>query len=122
MLFAYVTIMDDLINSEEEVQLLRTGTDLVIAGNYLGRDKTIINVFNILLKYFDVHSSDFAHLKKATDGLRKWYMTCGRIQLTSFLHGYRIAPWLCGTMVIGLFLLAVSILQAIVAVKKIQGH
>ncbi|KAL2632956.1 hypothetical protein R1flu_004435 [Riccia fluitans] len=121
-LFAYVKIMDDLIDSKEDVQLLRRGKDPIIVGNYLGRDKVIVDLFNSPLKNFNVHLSDFAHFKEATDEIRKWYMTCGRIQLTSFLDGYRIAPWLCGTLVVGLFLLVVSVLQAIEEVEKIQGH
>ncbi|KAL2630591.1 hypothetical protein R1flu_015277 [Riccia fluitans] len=98
--FAYVIIMGYLIDSEEDVRLLRRGKDPVIAGNYLGRDKMINDLFNSPLKNFNAHLSDFAHCKEATDGIRKWYMKSWRIQLTSFLDGYRIAPWLCGTLVV----------------------
>ncbi|KAL2608073.1 hypothetical protein R1flu_026646 [Riccia fluitans] len=50
-LFDYVSIMDELIDSEEDVQLLRKGT--VIDGNYQGQDKAIVDLFSNPLQNFN---------------------------------------------------------------------
>ncbi|KAL2611005.1 hypothetical protein R1flu_022697 [Riccia fluitans] len=59
-LIAYVQAMDDLINTEEDVQLLRKGDEPVISVNYLGQDKMVADLFNNPLRNFpSVRNEDF---------------------------------------------------------------
>ncbi|KAL2611602.1 hypothetical protein R1flu_023294 [Riccia fluitans] len=117
-LFAYVTIMDELIDSEEDVQLLRKGT--VIDGNYLGQDKAIVDLFSNPLQNFNATFSDFSHLQEVMDQIERWCRAQWRVKLTRFIDRFKVEPWLVITLVVSTFLLVASILQSIAAVKDIR--
>ncbi|KAL2611500.1 hypothetical protein R1flu_023192 [Riccia fluitans] len=136
-LFAYVTIMDDLISSEEDVQLLRKGDEPIITENYLGEDKKIAEVtrcqvsmrtYLILVTSTHYRSDqipitdhrlpiDYRRLP-VTDQIHEWYKAGWRIRLTRFLDKFDHTPWAVITLLVAAFLLVAAIVQVYFAVKR----
>ncbi|KAL2611499.1 hypothetical protein R1flu_023191 [Riccia fluitans] len=117
-LFAYMTIMDDLISSEEDVQLLRKGDEPVITENYLGEDKKIAELFNDTLPDFNANLSDFIDFDSVTNQIHDWYKAGWRIRLTRFLDRFDHTPWAVITLLVAAILLVAAMVQVYFAVER----
>ncbi|KAL6660791.1 hypothetical protein ACP70R_001826 [Stipagrostis hirtigluma subsp. patula] len=107
----YFIFMDNIIESERDVALLRSKG---VLRNFLGSDKAVAELFNTLRKGADlnpwgkvsgVQGMMTAHCKKRRN---KWR--------TSFMHTYLRNPWVFISLVAAVILLALTVLQAVYAV------
>ncbi|KAL2613206.1 hypothetical protein R1flu_024898 [Riccia fluitans] len=112
---AFVLLMDELISTEEDVQLLRKGPEPVISVNKTGEDKGVANLFNIL-QNFD-GSIGIGDLKIVIKEIHAWNDTRWRHQVTHFMDRFVIAPWIVIAMVASTILLAATLLQTVYTVE-----
>lgn len=107
----YVSLMDELIDSEEDVALLRKRK---IITNHLGSDAEVAKLFNGLCKGVNVN------LEGAFDGLTEKvhnkYNNNFRVQLAELVREYFSSPWKTLGLLGGIALLLLSIVQTIVAI------
>ncbi|KAL3698831.1 hypothetical protein R1sor_012907 [Riccia sorocarpa] len=118
-LTVFMQIMDNLIDTEEDVQLMRRGRkdEPVIAVHHLGEDKMVAELFNNLLKNFPhADVSSFEDLKSVIDEIQVWHRSPRRRQVTSFVDRVGAEPWYVVTLLVAFVLLAVAILQTIYTV------
>lgn len=109
----YLTLMDELIDSEEDVAVLRK-SDIVI--NYLGSDSEVAELFNGLCKGVTVSRTDaLAKLKGDVDN---HYRSKFKVWFTELMKEHFSSPWrslaLAGAIV-ALLLTAVQTIYAILS-------
>eukprot|EP01018_Ginkgo_biloba_P036552 Gb_34674 [translate_table: standard] len=86
----YFKLMDELIDSEQDVTLLRKHE---IISNYLGSDKQAAQAFNSLATPI-YKSVGFPPIDRVRGGLEKYYERKYRILWSEFWEAYFSKPWL----------------------------
>ncbi|KAL3675835.1 hypothetical protein R1sor_025783 [Riccia sorocarpa] len=106
----FVCFMDELIDSEEDVDLLMRGNDPVIAYNLLGDKKKLANVFaNLLQNYSCPNDERFSSIRTE---LITWSSVRWRCRLKEFLERFATTPWLLVSLIAATILL---VLQSVLA-------
>ncbi|XP_055802624.1 putative UPF0481 protein At3g02645 isoform X2 [Solanum dulcamara] len=106
----YASFMDQLIDSDKDVNLLRQKGIIV---NYLGEDKEVASLFNKIGKgvttYRDFYYKD--EFKKANKHCEKtWNRT-----MASLMHNYFSSPWVGASTVAAIIFLILTAIQTILA-------
>ncbi|KAL3675797.1 hypothetical protein R1sor_025745 [Riccia sorocarpa] len=109
---SYFSFMDELIDSEEDVELLMYGKNPVIIANNVGDNKDLANMFDHMLQNF-VITADQDRFSQLKAEVNIWYNTRWRRQLTGFLDQFVISPWLLVCLIVATILLILSLLQTI---------
>ncbi|GLJ47685.1 hypothetical protein SUGI_1007090 [Cryptomeria japonica] len=108
----YMCIMDDLIDSKEDVELFRRAN---IIKNYLGTDDEVAQIFNDLCSGI-TGKEDF---KEPLRNVNDYYK---RNQLTVWIHEFWeehcSKPWYIISFVVGILILVMTLLQTIYTIKK----
>ncbi|KAL3675521.1 hypothetical protein R1sor_025469 [Riccia sorocarpa] len=108
-LLSFVLFMDELIDSEEDVALLRHGDAPVICYNCLGDNKELADLFANLLQNFSLESDE--RLVRIRTEITCWSNKWWRRHSNRFLDRFSRAPWLLGSLIAATILLVLSLLQ-----------
>ncbi|BBN00327.1 hypothetical protein MPTK1_1g28210 [Marchantia polymorpha subsp. ruderalis] len=107
----YLAVMDALIDSPDDVRLLRKGAEPVIALNYLGDDRDVALLFNNVLQKLSVRFSD--EVKSLFTEVHDWYSSPIRHQVTRFVSRFQERPWLFISLVAANILFILTGLQTV---------
>ncbi|KAL3683986.1 hypothetical protein R1sor_002008 [Riccia sorocarpa] len=111
---AWVLLMDELINTEEDVELLMEGKDPVIKRNALGDNKRVVDIFTNLLEGFTFEmGKESEHMYYVRDELIIWYSNWWRRAVVSLLRRFRLEPWLLLSLLAAIALLVLASLQTV---------
>eukprot|EP01018_Ginkgo_biloba_P036556 Gb_34677 [translate_table: standard] len=103
----YFKLMDELIDSEQDVALLRKHE---ILSNYLGSDTQAARVFNSLATPIEV-GYGFPRIDLIRHGLEKYYERKYRILWSEFWEAYFSKPWLVAGSLGATLLLLLTVAQ-----------
>ncbi|XP_062162472.1 UPF0481 protein At3g47200-like [Alnus glutinosa] len=106
----YVTLMDYLINSPKDVELLRRRG---IIENFLGDDEAVSTMFNKLVE--NVILSNFCYNKIFTD-LNKHCSRRKNVWIANLRHKYFNSPWALISFLAAAFLLLLALAQTIFSI------
>ncbi|KAL2613199.1 hypothetical protein R1flu_024891 [Riccia fluitans] len=113
---AFVSVMDELISTEEDVHLLREGPEPVISANLLRENKRVADLFDNILQNFVYSNLVLVDLDEVINDLHAWNDARWRHQVTHFIDRFVTAPWIFVTMVAATLLLSVTIGQTVYTV------
>ncbi|CAM6083769.1 unnamed protein product [Calypogeia fissa] len=106
----YIDFMDSLIDSENDVMVLRSGKYPTIAYNSLGTDAAVANLFNTLLQYtILIPSKKWSKLRCE---IYDFYNKGQRQMYLEFKEAYFGKPWLTISVVAATIALIMTILTA----------
>ncbi|XP_056176076.1 putative UPF0481 protein At3g02645 [Syzygium oleosum] len=108
---AYIFFMDNIIDTEQDIALLRTQG---IIQNFLGSNKEVADLFNSLTKDMTVFldEGDESVQKKITEHCEK---SCNMWR-ANLMHTYFRNPWSILSLIAALFLFALTIIQTVYSV------
>lgn len=110
----YLELMDDLIDTHRDVELLRKGRDPVISHNFLGSDKKVATMFNSLLH--DCHTSRSPKWIQLRQEIAAYYNKKYIKLYVEFTEIYFTKPWVVVSLLIATVLLALTLYQGIDAI------
>ncbi|KAL3686207.1 hypothetical protein R1sor_004229 [Riccia sorocarpa] len=113
-LISYLSIMDDLINTEEDVRLLRKGKTPVIAGVFLGEDKDIASLFNALGQNISFRKSK--ECQALINNVSNWCAQERRQKFIRFTDRFRDRPWIIVSLAAATVLLLMTAAQTTYAI------
>ncbi|TVU15321.1 hypothetical protein EJB05_38837, partial [Eragrostis curvula] len=104
---SYAIFMDNLINSAEDVKYLH---DRGIIEHWLGSDAEVADLFNRLCNevVFDINDS---YLSGLSDQVNRYYDYKWSTWIASLQHNYFSNPWAIVSVVAGVFLLLLTMMQ-----------
>ncbi|KAL3684002.1 hypothetical protein R1sor_002024 [Riccia sorocarpa] len=110
----YASLMDELIDTEEDVQLLMEGKNPAIESNVLGADKRVVEFFTNPLQNSGFASGPcWDRFEDVRDEMIEWYNNPWRRQWVEFVDRFRLQPWLLVSLLAATFLLILTVLQTI---------
>ncbi|KAL3697350.1 hypothetical protein R1sor_011426 [Riccia sorocarpa] len=110
----YVMLMDELINTKEDVELLMDGKNPIITENRLGDNKHVVGIFtNPVQNLPFVEGNSFESYALVRDEMIAWYNNPWRRQMVQFIDSYRVAPWLLLSLLAAISLLILTVLQTV---------
>ncbi|KAL3683975.1 hypothetical protein R1sor_001997 [Riccia sorocarpa] len=119
----WVVLMDELINTEEDVELLMGGRDPVIKQNNLGDKKRIVDIFTNTLDGFCFNPErKCSRIVTVRHEIIMWYNTSWRRAMVSFLDKFRLAPWLLVSLLAAVALLILTFLQTIYTILGFKNR
>ncbi|KAL3683981.1 hypothetical protein R1sor_002003 [Riccia sorocarpa] len=110
----WVQFMDELINTEEDVELMMDGNFPIIKDIVLGDNKQVVAIFTNLLQGFTFRPTE--------EGLRwlrlryeimTWYDNRWRRAAVTLRHRFRGEPWLFSSLFAAIVLLVLTFLQTV---------
>nr|GMD42104.1 UPF0481 protein At3g47200-like [Ipomoea batatas] len=108
----YAKFMDDLINTEKDVNLLRL-KDVFING--LGDDKEVTRLFNDLCKGVTYYSGDGFYYKDLCKELNRHCKKLRNVLMARLRHDYFHTPWAGISTFAAILLLSLTIAQTVLA-------
>ncbi|XP_019193010.1 PREDICTED: UPF0481 protein At3g47200-like [Ipomoea nil] len=113
----YAQLMDNLINTEKDVNLFRMNGVLV---NWLGDDKEVTDLFNRLCKGVVYSSCDGFYYSDVCNKLNGHYNKPWNVMMAKLRHDYFNTPWAGISTIAAVFLLSLTIAQTVIAVLDLR--
>ncbi|KAL3694968.1 hypothetical protein R1sor_008619 [Riccia sorocarpa] len=109
-----VMLMDELIDTEADVELLMDGKDPIITENRLGDNKQVVGIFtNPVKNLYFLKGDNYNKYAIVRDDMIVWYNNPWRRRVVQFLDSYRVAPWLVVSLLAAILLLVLTVVQTI---------
>ncbi|XP_031102409.1 UPF0481 protein At3g47200-like [Ipomoea triloba] len=108
----YAVFMDDLINTEKDVNLLRL-KDVLLNG--LGDEKEVTHLFNNLCRGIRPSSNDDFYYKDVYNELNGHYKKSWNVAMAKLRRNYFHSPWAGISTFAAILLLSLAIVQTVVA-------
>ncbi|XP_058096154.1 UPF0481 protein At3g47200-like [Magnolia sinica] len=103
----YVSFMDNIIDTEKDVILLNKKR---IIKNFLGTDQAVADLFNGIA--YDVPIDPNSSLGEVHKNVNNYCNGCCRQSLAYLRHTHFSSPWSCISLVAAIFLLCLTVTQA----------
>eukprot|EP00253_Pinus_taeda_P014040 PITA_14040 len=111
----YVELMDKLIDTAEDVQVLK---NYGIIQHHLGTDQEVANMWNDMRKGHD-NSGQYGPTDTAIDNVIKFHRSY-RIWYAECIRKYFSKPWLVVSLIVGCIFVVTSVLQTILAWEQLR--
>nr|GMC70002.1 UPF0481 protein At3g47200-like [Ipomoea batatas] len=113
----YAQFMDNLINTEKDVNLFRMNGVLI---NWLGDDKEVTDLFNRLCKGVVYSSCDNFYYSDVCKKLNGHYNKPWNVMMAKLRHDYFHTPWAAISTIAAVFLLSLTVAQTVIAVLDLR--
>nr|GMC72359.1 UPF0481 protein At3g47200-like [Ipomoea batatas] len=115
----YAQFMDNLINTEKDVNLFRMNGVLI---NWLGDDKEVTDLFNRLCKGVVYSSCDNFYYSDVCKKLNGHYNKPWNVMMAKLRHDYFHTPWAGISTIAAVFLLSLTVAQTVIAVLDLRSQ
>ncbi|GLJ34776.1 hypothetical protein SUGI_0699940 [Cryptomeria japonica] len=109
----FVALLDDLIDSEKDVSVLRKS---LVIRSYLGSDERIASMFNRLCD--DITFDSIENFELVMKEARDHYSSQWKVWMSQFRQEHCSKPWYILSIVAAILILGMTAVQTVFSVKK----